>query len=283
MSKMDDDLFTYKVEIPGLASIPCDLNDEDDSEQQMTHGSDVDMEHDPSNTRGDDEVELTDEESSDSDDEDEVVEIFRIDTNISLLKILMDLKPMKNIRMTGYMSGIKTYHGYMKDHGRIIDWKDDGYCDGGNFPGAYIVRNTLRYQDLELYEALEDGRLKDEALKNKAIMEEMIDDDDESHNEGSRRWDGYENTIHDHEEIENEEEHENKERCELFNNPHHNTPVCKIRRFEMIRYSFGQDEEYVAIKEYEYNDLTKTKEDACQAYQEIFRRMDKGWMVTRAE
>ncbi|GKD28476.1 hypothetical protein Tco_1239254 [Tanacetum coccineum] len=33
MSKMDDDLFTYEVEIPALASVPCNLNDEDDSEQ----------------------------------------------------------------------------------------------------------------------------------------------------------------------------------------------------------------------------------------------------------
>ncbi|GKA96223.1 putative ribonuclease H-like domain-containing protein [Tanacetum coccineum] len=108
MSRMDDDLFTYEVKIPGLASVPCDLNNEDDSKQQMTHGSD--MEYDPSNVeftkwlalkfyndktmdqntkntlsiywaRGDDEVELTNEESSDSDDEDEVAEIFRIDNN----------------------------------------------------------------------------------------------------------------------------------------------------------------------------------------------------------
>nr|GEY41735.1 C2 calcium/lipid-binding domain, CaLB [Tanacetum cinerariifolium] len=92
MGRMDDDLFTY----------------------EMTHGSNVDMEYDPSNvaitewlaskfynlkrmdqytknalwiywTRGDDEVELTDEESSDSDDDckdDEVVKIFRINTNV---------------------------------------------------------------------------------------------------------------------------------------------------------------------------------------------------------
>ncbi|GJU13337.1 hypothetical protein Tco_1135733 [Tanacetum coccineum] len=194
MSRMNDDLFTYEVKIHGLASVPCDLNDEDDSKQQMTHGLDVDMEYDPSNveftewlalkfynhkimdqytkkalwiywTRGDDEVELTDEEFSDSDDDDEVAEIFRIDTNI------FDFE--------------------------TPTWKDDGYCNGRNFPGAYIVGNTL--QDLEWYEALEDRTLKDEALKNKAIMEGMIDEDDESHNEGWRRWDGYENTIHNHE------------------------------------------------------------------------------------
>ncbi|GKD96916.1 hypothetical protein Tco_1380813 [Tanacetum coccineum] len=106
----------------------------------------------------------------------------------------MDLKPMKNIRMTGYMNGIKTYHGYMKNHGQTMEYgknplllniiKDDGYCNGGNLPGAYIVGNALRYQDLEWYEALDDGKLKDEALKTKAIMEGMIDDDDESHNKG---------------------------------------------------------------------------------------------------
>ncbi|GKD94698.1 hypothetical protein Tco_1374535 [Tanacetum coccineum] len=85
MSRMDDDLFTYEVEIPGLANVPCDLNDEDDSEQHITLGSDVDMEYDPSNiywTRGDDEVELTDEESSDSDNDDEVAEIYRIETHV---------------------------------------------------------------------------------------------------------------------------------------------------------------------------------------------------------
>ncbi|GJU51721.1 hypothetical protein Tco_1221276 [Tanacetum coccineum] len=75
-----------------------------------------------------------------------------------------------------------------------------------------------------------------------------------------------------------ENEHEDEERCELFE-----LSVCTVRRFEMIKYSFGQDEEYVAIKEDEYEDLTSTSEDACRAYQEIFRMIDEGWMATRAE
>ncbi|GJY06894.1 hypothetical protein Tco_0373948 [Tanacetum coccineum] len=54
--------------------------------QWMKLGSDVDMKYDPSNTRGDDKVELTNEESSDPDDENlieenEVAKIFRIKTN----------------------------------------------------------------------------------------------------------------------------------------------------------------------------------------------------------
>ncbi|GJT11582.1 hypothetical protein Tco_0858624 [Tanacetum coccineum] len=46
----------------------------------------------------------------------------------------------------------------------------------------------------------------------------------------------------------------------------------------MIKYSSGQDEEYVAVKEDKYEDLTSKSEDAWRAYQEIFRMMDEGWM-----
>ncbi|GJR80294.1 zinc knuckle CX2CX4HX4C containing protein [Tanacetum coccineum] len=48
----------------------------------------------------------------------------------------------------------------------------------------------------------------------------------------------------------------------------------------MIKYSFREDENYVAIKEHEYDDLMKTNEDACRTYQEIFHSMDEGWVVT---
>nr|GEZ41727.1 hypothetical protein [Tanacetum cinerariifolium] len=57
---------------------------------------------------------------------------------------------------------------------------DDGYCNGGNLPGTYIIGNQLYYQDYEWYEALEDSELKDEALRNKAIMDGFMNDDDES-------------------------------------------------------------------------------------------------------
>ncbi|GKA27982.1 hypothetical protein Tco_0714150, partial [Tanacetum coccineum] len=55
----------------------------------------------------------------------------------------------------------------------------------------------------------------------------------------------------------NVKEEQRNERCNLFDNTARDAPVCEIRRFEMIKYSFGQDEEYVAIKECEYNDLTR--------------------------
>ncbi|GJW52691.1 hypothetical protein Tco_0096776 [Tanacetum coccineum] len=81
LSEMDDNLFTYEVKV---ANIPCCLKINDDSE----HEADDDMGYDPSDvafiewlgSKGDDEVELTDEESSDE--KDEVTKVFRIDTNL---------------------------------------------------------------------------------------------------------------------------------------------------------------------------------------------------------
>ncbi|GJR82504.1 hypothetical protein Tco_0153289 [Tanacetum coccineum] len=50
--------------------------------------------------------------------------------------------------------------------------------------GSITMGSTLRYQDLEWYDALKDSELKEEALRNKAIMEGLINEDVESNNEG---------------------------------------------------------------------------------------------------
>ncbi|GJS40535.1 hypothetical protein Tco_0565578 [Tanacetum coccineum] len=184
--------------------------------------------------RGDDEVELTDEESG--------------------------LKPMKITKTIGSMNGKKIYHGLMRNHGLKLEFRQtktkDSYCNGGNLPGAYHIGNSIHYQDLEWYEALEDSELKDEALRNKAIMEGFI-------------WE-YENETHE----------EGHELCSIKTRE---VPVCQLKRYKMIKYSFNDEEEYVAVKEDEYDDLTFTSEEACRAYQEIFRMMDEGCMVTRTK
>ncbi|GJV59465.1 hypothetical protein Tco_1465565 [Tanacetum coccineum] len=106
----------------------------------MSHESDYDMQYDPSDdeftewlaskifnyktmdhytmkvlwicwARGDDEVELTDEESSDSDDEDEVAKIFRIDTNVfefetPLCRAFKELNYLLQIDRLGVRSGL---------------------------------------------------------------------------------------------------------------------------------------------------------------------------------
>ncbi|GKD52222.1 hypothetical protein Tco_1281198 [Tanacetum coccineum] len=65
-----------------------------------------------------------------------------------------------------------------------------------------------------------------------------------------------------------EEDQEDEDRCELLRNPRQEPPVCEIRRFEMIKYSFAPTENYVATKECEFNDLMRTEDDARHGYQE---------------
>ncbi|GKE66032.1 hypothetical protein Tco_1520193 [Tanacetum coccineum] len=93
---------------------------------------------------------------------------------------------------------------------------NDGYCNGGNLPGIIIIENQLHYQDYEWYEALENSELKDKALRNKAIMEVFIkDDDDESSYEQMRRWDIY--TNYDDTYKTNHDNNEREELCDVGN------------------------------------------------------------------
>ncbi|GKA08832.1 hypothetical protein Tco_0688163 [Tanacetum coccineum] len=236
LSGMDDDLFTYEVEV---ANIPCDSKMDDDSEQEV----DDDM-------GGDDEVELIDEESSD--DEDNTYEDYKNDWIYKWNKDVpwVDEKPWTNTGVWTKPTPVKhTYKPFNYKTGcsewPTCGWKDDGYCNGGNLPGTYIIENQLHYQDYEWYEALEDSELKDEGLRNKAIMEGFVKEDDDK-------------SLHE-------------------------LPVCNVRRYMMIKYSFNDNDEYVAVKEDEYDDLTVTRKEACRAYQEIFQIMDEGWTVTKVE
>ncbi|GKE29710.1 hypothetical protein Tco_1445094, partial [Tanacetum coccineum] len=130
LSEMDDDLFTYKVEI---ANIPYDSKMDDNSE----HETDDDMGYDPSDVafiewlglKGDDEVELIDKESFD--DMDEVAEVFRIDTNLFNFETPM-CKPFKEFNyllqidpdlITKDIEEFKTYEDYKDDW--IYEWNKD--------------------------------------------------------------------------------------------------------------------------------------------------------------
>ncbi|GJQ95799.1 VIER F-box protein 2 [Tanacetum coccineum] len=239
LSRMDDDLFTYEVEV---ANIPCDSKIDDDSE----HEADDDMGYDPSDVaftewlgskifnyktmdhytinalwiywiRGDDEVELTDEESSD--DMDEVVEVFRIDTSLfdfetPMCKAFKEFNYLLQIDpdlLTKDIEGFKTYEDYNDDW--IYEWnKDVPWVDEKPSTNAEVW--TKSTPDYEWYEALEDSKLKDKSLRNKAIMEGFIDDDDESRYEQMRRWNIYTN-YDDAYEI----NHEDNKREELYEIP----------------------------------------------------------------
>ncbi|GKB90304.1 hypothetical protein Tco_0962576 [Tanacetum coccineum] len=135
--------------------------------------------------------------------------------------------------LTNDIVGFKTYEEYKDDW--IYEWNK-------NVPWVHKKpwTDTGVWTD-PLQLCIVDSELKEEALRNKVIMEGLINEDVESNNEDNERY-------------------------ELCGNETHDFPVCNIRRFEMIKYSFGQDEEYVAVKENEYEDLKSTSEDAWRAY-----------------
>ncbi|GJT37900.1 hypothetical protein Tco_0937765 [Tanacetum coccineum] len=71
--------------------------------------------------------------------------------------------------------------------------------------------------------------------------------------------------------VDNIQDHQ--EHGERWDNPIYEPSVCKIRRFEMMKYSFNANEEYIAIKESEYLNHTK---DSLDAYRELLRIIDEG-------
>ncbi|GJT38255.1 hypothetical protein Tco_0938120 [Tanacetum coccineum] len=72
----------------------------------------------------------------------------------------------------------------------------------------------------------------------------------------------------------------NGQRC--MENLTYEPSACKIRRFEMVKYTFEADEECIAIKELEHINHSEINMDARYAYWELFHKMDDGWLVTRA-
>ncbi|GJW75883.1 hypothetical protein Tco_0135253 [Tanacetum coccineum] len=113
----------------------------------------------------DDEVELMDEEFSDN--EDEVAETLEFGQNPNQSNILASLSTIK--------------------------------------PGVQNGQPVVGERMDTVIEALEDSELKNEALRNKVIMEGLISDD-ESYNDYRRIWKSYEINYHDY----NEGEYENK-------------------------------------------------------------------------
>ncbi|GJS51664.1 hypothetical protein Tco_0625026 [Tanacetum coccineum] len=51
----------------------------------------------------------------------------------------------------------------------IYNWKEEGCCNRGDLSGIIPI-NTIHFQDYEWYKGLEDGKLKEESLKEKSHL-----------------------------------------------------------------------------------------------------------------
>ncbi|GKC06143.1 hypothetical protein Tco_0997753 [Tanacetum coccineum] len=96
---------------------------------------------------------------------------------------------MKTPRMIGSMNGTRMYHGSMRSYGLMLEFGPNPHklnilaslstirLDARN--GQHVVGWMM-----DTDEALEESELEDAALRNKAIMEGFIkDDDDENHDD----------------------------------------------------------------------------------------------------
>ncbi|GJZ05636.1 hypothetical protein Tco_0539429 [Tanacetum coccineum] len=58
---------------------------------------------------------------------------------------------------------------------------------------------------------------------------------------------------------------------------------CKAEKFEAIQYSLRPNEEYIAIRSYEYDIWERNEDNLSIIYQDIFQKKDEGWKVTRTK
>ncbi|GKB06114.1 hypothetical protein Tco_0834347, partial [Tanacetum coccineum] len=195
------------------------------------------------------------------------------------------------------------------------NFTEDGYCNTRDLPRFIREGDLIRYEDYGWYDTIEDSELKEEALNNKRILEESINEKEESsddewgHGSPVDKWKNYEHMtyietdvsynrkiydevcqiIKDHYEIQEtrrkldrpklmededhdvddfgnyliqkdppyfvnkEEERSMERRYKLLRVPYVKPPTCKTKKFKVVKYSFKPAEEYVAIKEYEYD------------------------------
>ncbi|GJV70999.1 hypothetical protein Tco_1490994 [Tanacetum coccineum] len=233
-------------------------------------------------TKGVADEEFFDAKEANNYDEQETAEIFRIETNLFdyetplctefkefnfLLKVDPEL-------FTHNIERTKTYEDYENELNDELEelWSKDGVpyeicdhiCEPFRFKNGKAKWPTCNSNE----DGFSDGNLKEETLKQKAIYEKSWGDASQcvmnfcawlkrNHIQGPYA-NYYSNCL-------DKLEHVDKDKHGLFDDQ--KRPICNIRRFEMIKYSFGEDDEYVAIKEHEYDDLTSTNEDACRTYQ----------------
>ncbi|GKB89341.1 alpha/beta hydrolases superfamily protein [Tanacetum coccineum] len=151
-----------------------------------------------------------------------------------------------------------------------------------------VVAKIFKIEDHKWYDNLFDGVLKEEALMHKAIHEGSLG----NATQGVRNFCSWlKGCFENFHELDNEllvklEEFwwsANTHEYSLFigwgdpiRRPFANTNLNATYNPHL------PEEEYVAIKEHEHNDLARADVDACQDYQEIFGIIDDGWLMTRA-
>ncbi|GKA92428.1 hypothetical protein Tco_0814353 [Tanacetum coccineum] len=70
---------------------------------------------------------------------------------------------------------------------------------------------------------------------------------------------------------------------ENINNEQPNEEVCRVDKFEVIKYTIRDNEEFLAIYTREYDSWARTVNGVSSIYHDIFRKKDDGWTVHRTK
>ncbi|GJS25137.1 hypothetical protein Tco_0453769 [Tanacetum coccineum] len=252
--------------------------------------------------RGDDEEVLTYDEFSDLEEENlredtEIAEIFRIETNIFDFETPL----CKEFKEFNHLFPIDIDN-------KEVSWvKENPWLDNGTWkkPNDDICHECkpFKFKSGYWYEGLEDGDLKDEALKEKPILEGswghedrkgknfcswlkeksseddwsnyLPNDDNDAIQANQERFDNHEPVKDDNDDIgdlndyliprdasyyvDEGEERLKERKSKLLRIPYEKPPTSKSKKFEVIKYSLGPAEEYIAIKEYQYDIWVRTE------------------------
>ncbi|GKF60955.1 hypothetical protein Tco_0177741, partial [Tanacetum coccineum] len=135
----------------------------------------------------------------------------------------------------------------------MCDSDIDGFYNGGKLPGIVRVKSMTYFQDHKWYDELVDGKLKEETL---ALKAKELDYDVLTRPYANMKTEKTRDPYLDVNRIFGKE---------LQSKQH--------RRFEMMKYLFNDDEEYITIKESEYLNHSK---DSLDAYRELLHLIDEG-------
>ncbi|GJW65804.1 hypothetical protein Tco_0117688 [Tanacetum coccineum] len=62
-----------------------------------------------------------------------------------------------------------------------------------------------------------------------------------------------------------------------------NEEICRVDKFEVIKYTIGANEEFLAICTRECDSWARTVNGVSSIYHDIFRKKDEGWTVLRTK
>nr|GEZ38435.1 hypothetical protein [Tanacetum cinerariifolium] len=177
--------------------------------------------------------------------------LLEIDVDV-LTKDIPGFKTYEDIRIHGSTNGIKMYLGLKKSHDWIMALGKSLLMILIMFANRTNNDDTIQANQ----ECLDEREPKDNDDDINDLDDYLIQNDAPF--------------------IVNEEEEQfNERRCKLLGIAYVKPPTCKFKKFEVIKYSFRPADEYVAIKEYEYDIGFEQKKTCLKSTIRFFARRTK--------